>query len=85
MNKYIFYLRPPMRQRGHLSLVYFSVIIAANLTKAVRKFAMQYNSNYCGFMQLASHKSEVYYTQGNGADKAELVYVVIEEKHETAH
>ncbi|CAM3129528.1 hypothetical protein [Sporolactobacillus spathodeae] len=77
MNKYIFYLRPPIRRHG--SLVYFSVFAAPTLQHAARAFADYAHAAYCGFLQLAKHKSEVYFTQGQGDKAVELVYVVIEE------
>lgn len=80
MKKYIFYLRPAGRTKRHQSRVYFCVIIAKDILLAARKFSNIYGSTYSGMMKVNENKYQLFYTQGKGQYKEELMYVVIEEE-----
>ncbi|GGL50542.1 hypothetical protein [Sporolactobacillus putidus] len=80
MKKYIFYLRPTGQATRHQSRVYFCVIIAKDITLAARKFSNIYGSIYSGMMKVTENKYQLFYTQGKGQYKEELMYIVIEEE-----
>lgn len=80
MKKYIFYLRLTGQTKRHQSHVYFCVIIAKDIKAAARKFSNIYGSIYSGMMKVTDNKYQLYYTQGKGDFKEELMYVVIEEE-----
>ncbi|RYL95155.1 hypothetical protein EWI07_03810 [Sporolactobacillus sp. THM7-4] len=79
MKRYLFYLRPQKGGTYHQSKVYFCVMIARSINNAIRKFSKRYGSVYCGMMKIANKKFQVYFIQGRGPYKEELLYVVIEE------